>query len=108
MNVLVSQISPLALDAIHWKYYVAYAVLSTWPSPNLARKTSNLSETVVVVTFPAVWFWVKEPKGMSLESIDQLFMSEEPSADSINHVELGKQTRPRGFTVSSGGVPQPF
>jgi hypothetical protein len=76
-------------------------------SPNPARKkNSNLSETVVIVTFPAVWFWVKEPKGMSLESIDQLFMSkEQPSADTINHMELGK---PRSYTVSSGGVPQPF
>ncbi|KAA8900311.1 general substrate transporter [Sphaerosporella brunnea] len=71
MNVLVSQISPQALDAITWRYYVVYAVF------------------MLVVTFPAVWLCVKDTNGMTLEAIDTLFVADEPPADYINSLELG-------------------
>ncbi|KAI5848955.1 general substrate transporter [Tricharina praecox] len=89
MNVLVSQISPQAMEAITWKYYIVYAVF------------------MLIVTLPTVWYAVKEPKGMSLEAMDQLW--EEPekpaTADSIHSIEMAKR---RGFSsgpdTSLGGA----
>ncbi|KAI5817310.1 general substrate transporter [Pyronema omphalodes] len=55
MNVIVSQISPAAMNSIGWKYYIVYAVF------------------MGVVTLPCVWLWVKEPNGLSLEKVDTLW-----------------------------------
>jgi MFS family permease len=74
MNVLVSQISPQAMEAITWKYYIVYATF------------------MLAVTLPSVWLFVKEPKGLSLESIDQLWQPNEPEpAVDANGMELGKR-----------------
>lgn len=47
---------------------------------------------MLVVTLPTVWFFVKEPKCMSLESLDQLWEEiEKPAtADSKHSIEMAK------------------
>lgn len=83
MNVVVSQISPLALQAITWKYYIVYVVL------------------MLGMTAPVVWFFVKEPKGLSLERMEVLWEQagddrERPSGATV---ELGHR---KNYTMSSG------
>jgi len=42
MNVLVSQISPQAMQAITWKYYIVYAVFSeSTPLPRVSLYHSH-------------------------------------------------------------------
>jgi len=55
VSTLFSQVSPIALGAIAWKYYFVFAAFN------------------VVITFPTVYFVFKETNQISLEEIDLLF-----------------------------------
>jgi hypothetical protein len=50
-----SQVTPIALDHLHWKFYFLFVAFN------------------IVVTFPTVFFVFKETKQMTLEEIDLLF-----------------------------------
>ncbi|KAI5780973.1 MFS sugar transporter-like protein [Geopyxis carbonaria] len=54
-NVFWSQVSPQALEKLGWKFYFIFAVFN------------------ICITFPTIWFFFKETKGLSLEEIDGLF-----------------------------------
>ncbi|KZZ90950.1 General substrate transporter [Ascosphaera apis ARSEF 7405] len=55
VNVMWSQVSPKALGKIGWKYYFVFLAIN------------------VCVTFPVMWKWFVETKGVPLEEIDNLF-----------------------------------
>ncbi|KAF2755587.1 general substrate transporter [Pseudovirgaria hyperparasitica] len=50
-----SQVSPIALGAITWKFYFIFCAFN------------------VLITFPSIWFFFPETKQLSLEEIDLLF-----------------------------------
>lgn len=54
-STMVTQVSPIALGQIGWKFYFIFVVFN------------------VLVTIPVVWFVFKETNGLSLEEIDLLF-----------------------------------
>ncbi|KAJ5519304.1 Major facilitator superfamily domain general substrate transporter [Penicillium expansum] len=55
VSTLWSQVSPIALGKIGWKFYLIFAAWN------------------VCVTIPTIFFWFKETKQKSLEEIDLLF-----------------------------------
>lgn len=55
VSTFFSQVSPIALGDIGWKYYFVFVAFN------------------VVVTIPTIFFTFKETKGLSLEEIDVLF-----------------------------------
>ncbi|PLB44374.1 general substrate transporter [Aspergillus steynii IBT 23096] len=55
VSTIWSQVSPIALDKLGWKFYFIFACFN------------------VVVTIPTIFFWFKETKQKSLEEIDLLF-----------------------------------
>lgn len=95
VSVLFSQISPIALGKIGWKYYFVFVAfskfyLSCFSFPSMPRQIDGpfslpfgvLEESLltgcfpridICVTFPTILFWFKETKGKTLEEIDLLF-----------------------------------
>ncbi|KAH8427191.1 sugar porter family MFS transporter [Aspergillus melleus] len=55
VSTIWSQVSPIALDRMGWKFYFIFAAFN------------------VVITIPTIFFWFKETKQKSLEEIDLLF-----------------------------------
>lgn len=80
LNVVVSQLSPLAMDAMSWRYYIVYVVL------------------MLGVTLPTMYFKMKETKGVPLEDIGRLWA---PAVG--NGVEGGDvKLRTRGVEIGRG------
>lgn len=83
VNCLISQISPMAMDRLKWRYYFFYSVFSKCPLPAippslsfllcLSNQTNIFLLAVFTITLPLVHFLFKETKGLSLEDLDSLW-----------------------------------
>lgn len=71
VSTLWSQVSPIALGKIGWKFYLIFAAWSMLPL--LPVRAVILTSLDVCVTIPTIFFWFKETKQKSLEEIDLLF-----------------------------------
>ncbi|RPA77855.1 general substrate transporter [Ascobolus immersus RN42] len=69
VNCLISQVTPLAMEKLSWKYYFFYSAF------------------MLCVTLPTVHYVFKETKGLSLEELDSLW--DAPTNDSFQSLEDG-------------------
>ncbi|KAF9894179.1 hypothetical protein FE257_009152 [Aspergillus nanangensis] len=81
VSTLWSQVSPIALGKIHWKFYLIFAAWN------------------VCVTIPTIFFWFKETKQKSLEEIDLLFGGRALGA-------LNDDLNPKALELESDGTVQ--
>lgn len=74
VNVVISQVSPEALDDIGWKYYIAYVVF------------------MLAITLPTCFFVIRDPNGLPLEQVAELWQGErEPLYLLAPDIELVKR-----------------
>ena len=83
VNVVVSQVSPVAMNAMSWRYYIVYIVL------------------MLGVTLPTMYFKMKETKGIPLEEIGRLWAPE--VAEGVEGGEGGEvKLKTRGAEMGRG------
>ncbi|KJA22939.1 hypothetical protein HYPSUDRAFT_40448 [Hypholoma sublateritium FD-334 SS-4] len=63
-NTLLSQVSPLGIQKVGWKFYILFIVLN-------------------FVDFVAIWMFFPETKGRTLEDMDQLFGGAKPQLPAV-------------------------
>ncbi|CAG7987365.1 unnamed protein product [Penicillium salamii] len=72
LSVLIALVTPIAFNAIEWKYFIIFAVLNA-------------------VTIPVIYYFFPETAGLTLEDIDEVFITSMGVLDSVHVAKRMKQ-----------------
>ena len=73
VGTLWSQISPIALGSIRWKFYLVFIIWSKYTLEISTKSIPNDFAVDMCVSLPVIYFLFKETTQKSLEEIDLVF-----------------------------------
>ncbi|GAM42164.1 hypothetical protein TCE0_043f15883 [Talaromyces pinophilus] len=77
-NFLMAEITPIAFDAISWRYFITFAALNS-------------------LMIPVIYFFFPETAGRDLEEIDEIFTLSETLLDAVSVAKRLPRSQPENF-----------